>query len=43
MGSLETGKTADIIVLDGDPLADLRALERVEQVYIAGKEMIGAN
>ena len=43
MGSLETGKSADIIVMDGDPLADLGALERVEQVYIAGKEMIGAN
>ena len=43
LGSLETGKSADIIVIDGDPLADLGALERVEQVYIAGKEMIGAN
>ncbi|MYD11681.1 MAG: amidohydrolase family protein [Chloroflexi bacterium] len=43
LGSLESGKAADIIVIDGDPLADLGALERVEQVYIAGKEMIGAN
>lgn len=37
LGSLESGKAADIIVIDGDPLADLGALERVEQVYIAGK------
>ena len=42
LGSLETGKAADIIVIDGDPLADLSALERVEQVYIAGKRMSGA-
>ena len=39
LGSLETGKAADIIVIDGDPLADLDALERVEQVYVAGKRM----
>lgn len=41
LGSLESGKAADIIVMDGDPLADLGALERVEQVYIAGKRMSG--
>jgi imidazolonepropionase-like amidohydrolase len=40
LGSLESGKAADIIVIDGDPLADLAALERVEQVYIAGKRML---
>ena len=39
LGSLESGKAADIIVIDGDPLADLGALERVEQVYIAGKRL----
>ncbi len=39
LGSLESGKAADIIVIDGDPLADLDALERVEQVYIAGKRL----
>ncbi len=42
LGSLEAGKAADVIVIDGDPLADLEALERVEAVYIAGKQMIGA-
>lgn len=41
LGSLEAGKEADIIVIDGDPLADLDALERVEQVFIAGRRMIG--
>ena len=39
LGRLESGKAADIIVIDGDPLADLSALERVEQVYIAGKRL----
>jgi imidazolonepropionase-like amidohydrolase len=34
IGSLETGKSADLIVTDGDPL-ELRT--RIEQVYIAGK------
>ena len=42
LGSLEAGKDADIIVMAGDPLADLNALERIEMVFIAGKEMIGA-
>ncbi len=42
LGSLEAGKAADVIVIDGDPLADLGALERVEAVYIAGKQMTGA-
>ena len=42
LGSLEAGKAADVILIDGDPLADLGALERVEAVYIAGKQMIGA-
>ncbi|MCY4540508.1 MAG: amidohydrolase family protein [Chloroflexi bacterium] len=41
LGSLATGKDADIIVVSGDPLADLNALEQVEMVFIAGKQMIG--
>ncbi len=42
LGSLEAGKAADIIVIDGDPLADLDALERIKAVYVAGKSMLGA-
>lgn len=41
LGSLEKGKDADIIVMAGDPLTDLNALEQVEMVFIAGKQMIG--
>ena len=43
LGSLETGKDADIIVMAGDPLADLNALEQIELVFIAGKQMIGVS
>jgi imidazolonepropionase-like amidohydrolase len=39
LGTLEAGKDADVIVIDGDPTADLRALERVEMTFIGGKRM----
>ena len=42
LGSLETGKAADVIVIDGDPLEDLAALVNIKAVYVAGKQMIGA-
>jgi hypothetical protein len=29
VGTLEAGKRADVLVLDGDPLADLSALQRI--------------
>jgi imidazolonepropionase-like amidohydrolase len=41
LGSLEVGKEADVIVVDGDPLADLSALNNVQMTFIAGKKMIG--
>jgi imidazolonepropionase-like amidohydrolase len=40
LGTLEAGKEADLIVVDGDPSADLDALNRVRQTYIAGKQML---
>jgi imidazolonepropionase-like amidohydrolase len=40
IGSLEPGKAADLIVVEGDPVADLRALERVRQTYVAGRRMV---
>lgn len=39
IGSLEAGKEADFIIVDGKPDHDLFALERVEQTYIAGKRL----
>ena len=40
LGTLEVGKEADLIVIDGNPAADLDAIARVEQTYIAGKQML---
>jgi imidazolonepropionase-like amidohydrolase len=36
-GSLTAGKSADIIAVNGDPLADIRALEKVSFVMKEGK------
>lgn len=36
IGSLEPGKMADLIVLDGDPLADIRHTERIAMVMKNG-------
>ncbi|MHA3977039.1 amidohydrolase family protein [Halovulum sp. GXIMD14794] len=41
LGTLEAGKLADLIVVDGKPDADLTALERVEMTFIDGKRMYG--
>ena len=39
VGTLETGKEADLIVVDGDPAADIRALWNVEEVFLAGQRI----
>lgn len=36
LGSLEVGKRADLVLLDGNPLVDLTAVGRVEEVFLAG-------
>jgi imidazolonepropionase-like amidohydrolase len=36
LGTLEAGKWADLIVLERDPLADIRNTRTIESVYIAG-------
>lgn len=36
LGTVEAGKTADLVILDGDPLADPRNLERVHAVVQSG-------
>ena len=40
LGTLQAGKEADLIVVDGDPVEDLRALERVEMTFIVGKRFV---
>lgn len=40
LGTLEVDKAADVIVMDGDPLADLDALEQVVMTFVGGKRML---
>jgi imidazolonepropionase-like amidohydrolase len=37
VGTLEAGKRADVIVVDGDPLADIRNLRRTVEVVYGGR------
>ncbi|MBM3948510.1 MAG: amidohydrolase family protein [SAR202 cluster bacterium] len=39
VGTLEPGKEADVIVVDGDPSRDVRALWNVREVFLAGKRV----
>jgi len=41
IGTLEAGKEADVIVVDGDPIADLDVLDHVQMTFIGGKKMLG--
>jgi imidazolonepropionase-like amidohydrolase len=38
-GSLATGKRADFVVLDADPLADIHNTRRISNVYLAGSKL----
>lgn len=39
LGTLEANKWADFVVLDADPLADIRATRSIADVYIAGNRL----
>jgi imidazolonepropionase-like amidohydrolase len=42
-GAVEVGKAADLVVVDGDPLADVRILQdlsRIKRVYLAGRLVV---
>ena len=39
LGTLEKGKWADVIVLGGDPLADIKNSRQIDAVYIAGNKV----
>jgi len=41
IGTLEEGKAADLIVVDGKPDEDLFALERVKTTFVGGRRMHG--
>jgi imidazolonepropionase-like amidohydrolase len=37
LGTVETGKVADLVLLDGDPLADIRNVSRIAAVVVNGR------
>jgi imidazolonepropionase-like amidohydrolase len=39
IGTLEASKSADFVVLDADPLSDIRNTKRIRAVYIAGQSV----
>ena len=43
VGTLETGKQADVLVVEGDPLEDINQLRCVSDVFLAGNWVDRAN
>jgi len=39
LGTLEANKWADFVVLDADPLADIKATRSIADVYVAGNRV----
>lgn len=39
LGAVAPGKLADLLVVEGDPTADIRATRRIERVFKAGREL----
>jgi imidazolonepropionase-like amidohydrolase len=39
LGSIRPGKTADLVLLDADPLVDIKNLRRIRAVFTAGRMM----
>ena len=37
LGSVEPGKLADLILVDGEPLVDISAMRRVKRVMLNGR------
>lgn len=37
LGTIETGKLADLVLVEGDPIADLKAMESVQRVMLNGR------
>jgi len=43
LGTIETGKEGDMVAVEGDPLSDIHALEKVRAVVFQGKSVAPAN
>jgi imidazolonepropionase-like amidohydrolase len=43
LGTIETGKEGDLVAVEGDPLSDIHALEKVRAVVFQGKSVAPAN
>lgn len=43
LGTLEPGKLADIIIIDGNPLTDIEAFSRISHVIIDGKSAVSSH
>lgn len=40
LGTLEVGKLADVVVINGDPTKNVKDIRNVEQVYIDGQQLL---
>ena len=40
LGTVEAGKLADLVILDGDPLTDIEAIGRVRHVFLGGEHLV---
>jgi imidazolonepropionase-like amidohydrolase len=40
LGTVEQGKLADLVVVDGDPLTDIDALAKVRHVFVGGEHLV---
>jgi len=43
LGTVETGKEGDLVGVEGDPLSDIHALEKVRAVIFQGRSVTPAN
>jgi imidazolonepropionase-like amidohydrolase len=43
LGTIETGKEGDLVAIEGDPLSDIHALEKVRAVVFQGRSVAPAN
>ncbi len=43
LGTIQSGKLADLVLLEGDPLKDIRAMRRVERVMLNGRWIVPQN